>query len=165
MCSANHCTAIGGENVDKLEVLKRSDVFRELTDEQLGVVEKMCTVEVFETGTIICKQNRIEGKAYVIEEGLVGIILEVGPLAQRQVQAVCNFETFGWSAIIPPHTCTATAKALEKTTALGFDGQQMCDLCVTKPEIGCRVCRAVARVVATRLRQAYTQLLGVTSQD
>lgn len=151
--------------MDKLEVLKRSDLFGELTDEQLGVVEKMCTVEVFEPGTIICKQGRIEDKAYVIEEGLVGIILEVGPLTQRQVQAVSNFETFGWSAMIPPHTCTATVKAIEKTKVLGFNGQQVCDLCLTKPEIGCRVCRAVARVVATRLRQAYIQLLGVTSQD
>ncbi|HEX75270.1 MAG TPA: cyclic nucleotide-binding domain-containing protein [Dehalococcoidia bacterium] len=151
--------------MNKLEVLRRSDLFRELTDEQLSVVEKMCTSEVFEQGTIICKQGRMEDKVYIVEEGLVGIILEVGPLAQRQVQAVCNFETFGWSAMIPPYTCTATAKTIEKTSVLAFNGQKLCDLCLTKPEIGCRACRAVARVVATRLRQAYTQLLGVTSQD
>ena len=147
--------------MDKLEVLKRSDLFRELSDEQIGVVDEMCTSEVFEPGTIICKQGRIEEKIYVVQEGLVGIILEVGPLAQRQVQAVCNFETFGWSSMIPPYTCTATVKAVEKTRALAFRGQELCALCLTKPEIGCKVCRAVTRVVATRLRQAYTQLLGV----
>jgi len=151
--------------MDKIEVLKRSDLLRDMTDEQLGVLEEMCTPEMFEPGTIISKQGRIEEKVYIIEEGLVGIILEVGPLAQRQVQAVCDFETFGWSGMIQPHTSTATVKAIEKTKVLGFDGQQLCDLCLTKPEIGCKLCRAMARVVATRLRQAYTQLLGVTSQD
>lgn len=151
--------------MDKIEVLKRSDLLRDMTDEQLGVLEEMCTPEMFEPGTIISKQGRIEEKVYIIEEGLVGIILEVGPLAQRQVQAVCDFETFGWSGMIQPHTSTATVKAIEKTKVLGFDGQQLCDLCLTKPEIGCKLGRAMARVVATRLRQAYTQLLGVTSQD
>jgi len=90
--------------VDKLEVLKRSELFRELNDEQLSVVEKMCTARVFETGTVICKQGRIEEEAYVIEEGLIAIILEVGPMAQRQVQAASNFEAFGWSAMIEPYT-------------------------------------------------------------
>jgi len=151
--------------MDKIEVLKRSDLLRDMTDEQLGVLEEMCTPETFEPGTIISKQGRIEEKVYIIEEGLVGIILEVGPLAQRQVQAVCDFETFGWSGMIQPHTSTATVKAIEKTKVLAFDGQQLCDLCLTKPEIGCKLGRAMARVVAARLRQAYTQLLGVTSQD
>ena len=151
--------------MDKIEVLKRSDLLRDMTDEQLGVLEEMCTPETFEPGTIISRQGRIEEKVYIIEEGLVGIILEVGPLAQRQVQAVCDFETFGWSGMIQPHTSTATVKAIEKTKVLAFDGQQLCDLCLTKPEIGCKLGRAMARVVAARLRQAYTQLLGVTSQD
>ena len=150
--------------MDKLEVLKRSDLFRELTDEQLKVINDMGNAEVFEAGTIICKQGRQEENVYVIEEGLVAIILEVGPLSQRQVQAVSNFETFGWSAMIPPHTGTATAKALEKTKVIAFKGQELCDLCFSSPEIGCKTTRAVARVVAERLRQAYVQLLCVTGQ-
>jgi len=151
--------------VDKLEVLRRSDLFGALSDEQLGVVEKMCTSEVFEPGAIMCKQDRKEERLYVIEEGLVGIVLEVGPLTQRQIQAASNFETVGWSAMIEPHVCTATAKAMEKTKVLAFAGGDLCDLCFSKPEIGCRVCRAVARIVAARLRHAFTQCLGVTYQE
>jgi CRP/FNR family cyclic AMP-dependent transcriptional regulator len=151
--------------VDKLEVLRRSDLFGGLSDEQLGVVEKMCTSEVFEPGAIICKQDRKEERLYVIEEGLVGIVLEVGPLSQRQIQAASNFETVGWSAMIEPHVCTATARAMEKTKVLAFVGRDLCDLCLSKPDIGCRVCRAVARIVAARLRHSFTQCLGVTYQE
>ena len=140
--------------MDKLEVLRKSDLFHGLNDEQLAVVEKMSTSEVFEPGAIISKQDSKVDKIFVIEEGLVGIILELGPLSQRQVQAVSNFETFGWSAMIEPHICTATVKAIERTKVLAFNGEELCGLCLTKPEIGCRICRAVACICATRLRHA-----------
>ncbi|MFP4640733.1 MAG: cyclic nucleotide-binding domain-containing protein [Dehalococcoidia bacterium] len=151
--------------MEKIELLKRSELFRDLDDDQLAVIQDLCTSEVFEPGDLICKQSRIEDRVYVIEEGLVGIILEVGPMAQRQVQAVSNFETFGWSAIIEPHTCTASVKAIETTKVLAFEGQKLDDLFAERPEIGFKVAKAVARVVATRLRQSYVQLLGVTAQD
>jgi len=151
--------------MNKLEVLKRSDLFRELNDEQLSVLEKMCTEEVYEPGTIICKQNTILDKVYVIEEGLAGIILEPGPLAQRQLQAACNFEAFGWSAFIPPHQCTATVKALERTKVLAFSGQDLTNLCGTNCKVGCVVYMGVARVMADRLQSAFVQLLGVTAQE
>jgi CRP-like cAMP-binding protein len=148
----------------KFDVLKKCDVFRALDDKQLRELEKMCNAEEFEAGTNICKQGCKEEKLYIVENGAVGIILEVGPLAHRQVQAVTDYDVFGWSSMLDPYISTATVKALEKTKVLAFDGQELSSLCITKPEIGCRVSRGIARVVATRLRQAYAQLLGVTSQ-
>ncbi len=147
-----------------LEVLKRCDVFTALNDEEFHQIQDMCSSEEFEAGTIICKQGSKEEKLYVIEHGTVGIILEVGPLAQRQVQAVTDYEAFGWSAMLEPYICTATVKALEKTKVLSFNGQELSALCSTKPAIGCKISRGIARVIALRLRQAYIQLLGVTAQ-
>jgi len=151
--------------MDKLEVLKRSDVFRELNDEQIGLVGEICDCEVYEPGAIIHRANTIIDRLYVIEEGLVAIIVEPGPLSQRQLQAACEFETFGWEATIPPHMATATARALEKTNVLVFKGQDLLGLCKTNCYMGCIVYRGIARVVAHRLQAAYMQLLGVTAQD
>ena len=147
----------------KFSVLRKCDMFRSLDDKQLREVEKMCDYERFEAGTVICKQGNKEEKLFVVEHGAVGIILEVGPLAQRQVQAVTDYEVFGWSAMLDPYICTATVKALENTKALAFNGLELSGLCVTRPEIGCRMSRGIARVIAGRLRQSYAQLLGVTS--
>jgi CRP-like cAMP-binding protein len=148
--------------MNKIEVLKRSDLFRELDDEHIALVGDMGTDEVFDAGTIIYKQGSTADLIYVIEEGLAAIILEVGPLAQRQVQAAANFESFGWSAMIPPYTRTATVKALEQTNVIAFDGRELTDFCTTHGEEGFKIMQAVARVIAERLRQAYIQLLGVT---
>jgi len=151
--------------VDRLEVLKKSELFHALDDEQLSLVEKMCTTQVFEPGEIVCKQDRKEDKISVIEEGLVAILLEVGPLSQRQVQAASEFEVVGWSALIEPYICTATVKAIEKTKVLTIDAHELGQLFHNKPAIMYKVGSAVACIVAKRLRSAYTQLLGVTSQD
>lgn len=151
--------------MEKLEVLKRSDLFRELNDEGLKVVAKICTAEEYKPGTIIHQANTIIDRLYVIEEGLVAIILEPGPLCQRQLSAVTNFESFGWEAIIPPHLATATAKALEQTKVLAFSGNDLWELCHTRPELSYPICLAVARVIADRLHAAYMQCLGVTAQE
>lgn len=151
--------------MDKIEVLKRSDLFRELDDEHLALVAKIGTDQVFDAGTVIYKQGAVAELIYVVEDGLVGIILEVGPLAQRQVQAAANFESFGWSAMIPPYSRTATVKALEQTKVIVFNGRELSAFCTTYCDVGFKIMQAVARVIAERLRQAYIQLLGVTDED
>jgi CRP-like cAMP-binding protein len=148
--------------MNKIEVLKRSDLFRELDDEHIALVGELGTDQVFDSGAIIYKQGSTADLIYVIDEGLVGIILEVGPLAQRQVQAAANFESFGWSAMIPPYTRTATVKALEQTNVIVFEGRELTDFCTSHGEEGFKIMQAVARVISERLRQAYIQLLGVT---
>jgi len=151
--------------MSRLEVLKKSDLFHELSDAQLRLIEKVCTDETFETGSIICKQGSKLDKIYIISGGLAGIVREVGPLYERQIQSACNFESVGWSGVIEPHVCTATIKALKKTTVLAISAEKLESLFATNPEMGCKVYKAVARVVAHRLSHAFTQLLGVTSQD
>ena len=151
--------------MEKIEILKRSDLFRELNDEQMARVAKLRTERVFDAGATIHKQGDVAELIYVIEEGLVGIILEVGPLAQRQVQAATHFESFGWSAMVPPYTRTATVKALERTKVVGFNGREVSAFCTTNCDVGFYIMQGVARVIAERLHQAYVQLLGVTEED
>ena len=150
------------DKANKIQVLKKCPLFQNLNDQQLNVIEKMCTLEVFAPGTTICKQDKKGEKTYVVVEGLVGIILEVGPLSYRQVQSASKYDVFGWSAMIEPFRYTGTVKAIKKTTALAFDGKQLHDLYKTRPEISCLVCKGLTSIVARRLHEAYTQLLGVT---
>jgi len=151
--------------MERIEVLRRSDIFHYIDEDELKLVEKMCTPEVFEAGAVICKQDREENKVYVVEEGLVSILLELGPTDRRQIQAASNFECIGWSATIPPFHCTATAKAIERTKVLAFDGRELRDLISTNPKLCAEIAGGVAYVISQRLRAAFTQLMGVTYQD
>ena len=151
--------------METIEVLRRSDIFHYLEDGELQIVARMGTPQVFEAGTIICRQDKEEQNVYVIEEGLVSIILELGPTDRRQIQTASNFECFGWSATIPPFRCAATVKALERTKTLAFNGRELRNLIYTNPKLCAEIAGGVAYVISQRLRTAFTQLMGVTYQD
>jgi len=151
--------------MDRIEVLRRSDVFHYLEDDELREIEKMCTPEVFEAGTILCRQDKEQDKLYVIEEGLVSVLLELGPTDKRQIQAASDFECFGWSASIPPFRAICTVKALERTKVLAFNGKELRNLVYTNPKLCAAIAGGVAYVISQRLRAAFTQLMGVTYQD
>ncbi len=149
----------------KLDVLKKCSFTSELSNEQLNTLAGMCVEETFGVGECLCKQGRPQEKMYVIEDGLVGIYLELGPMYKRQLQAASNCEVVGWAAMVPPYQSTATVMAIENTKVLAFNAKKLLDLCFTNPEMGCKLGRGLACVVALRLHSAYTQLMGVTSQD
>ena len=51
--------------MDVIEVLRKSDLFQDLNDDQLRVVEKMATPCVFEAGAIIGKQGKKVDNVYL----------------------------------------------------------------------------------------------------
>jgi CRP-like cAMP-binding protein len=169
--SADNCydflalSVFGGNSMNKTEVLKRSDLFRTLDEDELALVAAIGSQLEFDKGSTVCKQGTLLDNIYVIEEGVVAIILEVGPMAERQVQAATHFESFGWVAMIPPFTCTATARTLEKTKVIAFSRDELYGLCTARPDMGFKVLQSLACVMSGRLRQAYLQLLGVTGAD
>ena len=151
--------------MDKLEVLRKSDVFHYLGEDDLKVVEKMCTSEVFEPGAFICKQDTDQEKLYVIEDGLVSLLIELGPTDKRQIQTGSRFECIGWTATIPPYRCSGSAKALERTKVLAFNGKELRDLIDTNPRLCAEIAAGIAYVIHQRLRASFSQLMGVTYQD
>jgi hypothetical protein len=101
----------------------------------------------------------------VIEDGLVSVLLELGPTDKRQIQAAANYECFGWSASIPPYRCVCTVKVLEKTKVLVFKGKDLRNLVYTNPKLCAEIAGGVAYVISQRLRAAFSQLMGVAYQD
>ena len=151
--------------MEKIEVLKRCPFVRELTDDQLKIMADMCQKETFEVGELLTKQGRTAEKIYLIEEGLVGIYLQLGPMSERLLQSASNFEVVSWASMLPPYRARATAKAIETTKVLSFNAKDLVELCDKNPEIGNKVHRGLASLIALRLYHAFNQLMGVTSQD
>jgi CRP-like cAMP-binding protein len=150
--------------MDKTEVLRKSDVFHYLEDADLKEIEKMCSVEIFDGGTTIFKQNRELEKLYVIQEGCVAIQLELSPTDRRQMQSAGEFECVGWEATIPPFRAMTTAQALERTTALAFNGRALRNLYFTNPSLCCACAGGVAYVISQRLKAAFSQLMGIAHE-
>ena len=150
--------------MNKIDILKKCELFSQLNDEQLKRLEAMCTEEVFQPGTTLCKQNRLQDKIYIIEDGLAAVCLELGPLSHRQIQSIGKYDIFGWSAMIEPFKCTSTVKALKKIKALSLSGKDLYDFCTDNPETGLIITRALVRIIRGRLKDSFTQLVGVSGE-
>ena len=151
--------------MDILGVLKRCPFVRDLSDEQLKIIAKLAKEETYEVGERLVKQGRTAEKLFLVEEGLVGIYVEVGPLTVRLLQSASNDEVVGWTSMLPPYRSCCTAKAIETTSVLAINAKDLIELCDKNPDIGNKVHRGLASLIALRLHNAFTQLLGVTSQD
>jgi len=149
----------------KFDVLKRCSMVRDLSDEQLKTIAKLAKEETYEVGELLVKQGRTAEKLFLIEDGLVGIYLELGPITHRMLQAASEFEVVGWTSMLPPYRARATAKAIETTRALVLRSKDLIALCEKNPEIGTEIYRGLATLIAMRLTSAFIQLMGVTSQD
>ena len=151
--------------MDRLEVLKKSDIFHYLDENDLKIIEKMCTEEYYEPGDVIFRQDKEAEKIYVVEDGLVSILLEMGPTDKRQIQAASNFECFGWAATIPPYRRLCMAKAIEKTKVLVFNGREIRNIIDTNPRLCAEIAGGIAYVISQRLKAAFDQLMGCAYQD
>ena len=150
--------------MEMAEVLSRSELFHTLNDEEFREVERLCRRHEFEAGTIIFRQDKEAEDIYIVESGLVSLLLELSPMDMRQIQAVSDYECFGWSAIVPPYQRSCTAKAVEKTKVLAFNGKDLRYLFFTNPMLCANITSGVAYVLSQRLRATYNQLMGVTYQ-
>jgi CRP/FNR family transcriptional regulator, cyclic AMP receptor protein len=61
-------------------------------------------------------------------------------------------QTVGWSALIPPHRFTLTAKAVIDTEVLEIAGRALLEHFASRPDTGYAVTRNVAAVVGQRLQ-------------
>ncbi len=151
--------------MSKFDVLKKYPFAGEFSDEQLKAIAKLAKEETYEAGDFLIKQGRTIEKLFLIEHGLVGIYLELGPISHRLLQSASDFEVVGWTSMLPPYHARATAKAIETTKVLALNSKGMIALCNKNPEIGNIVYRRLATLIALRLDSAFIQLMGVTSQD
>jgi hypothetical protein len=56
-------------------------------------------------------------------------------------------------------------KALEKTKVLAFNGKDLRNLVYTNPKLCAAIAGGVAYVISQRLRESFSQLMGVSYQD
>jgi len=151
--------------MNKLDLLKRCEYFRQLSEQELQQLAEMTHEEAYDVGECLGKQGRLEEKLFLIEDGLVGLYLELGPMSERLIQSASSYELVGLGAVLQNHRYTVTMKAIETTKALVFNGKELVGLCDTNPSISCKIYRAIAGAIATRLKSAYTQLMGMTMHE
>jgi CRP-like cAMP-binding protein len=113
-------------------------------------------------GRVLFTLGEAAERAYAIVSGRVSLTLpmEVGGREQDVLVEERNAgEMVGWSALVPPHRFTLTAKALIDSEAVAFPRLALLEHFAARPAVGLIVTRNLASVMGQRLQVLQTMWL------
>ena len=144
-----------------LMTLRKSELFEGLTDDELTAIAKIAREETYEAGVRIFGENEAAKNLYIVREGRVAILIDIGRSKQTVIDTVTNGGSFGWSAIVPPYILTGTAKAVEKSKLIAIPGQALRELCRNNCNTCYTIMERLATIISGRLRDTRMQLISL----
>ncbi|MGQ9628294.1 MAG: cyclic nucleotide-binding domain-containing protein [Anaerolineae bacterium] len=142
-----------------VQLLKKVDTFNGLSEEQLKKVATLFQKHIFNAGDIILKENTRSDDMYVIEEGLVEIIVDVGegesasPGNGRSIVNLGRGRVFGEMALVDQGLRSATVRcAADNSKLYSIRREDFLKLCEEDTRIGYIVMHNIAADLSFKLR-------------
>jgi CRP/FNR family cyclic AMP-dependent transcriptional regulator len=138
-----------------------SPVFSELGPEHLELIAGCARNVGFEAGDRIFREGDPADHFYLVRHGLVALEQYVPNRGVLTVETASAGEIVGWSWLVPPYRWQLSARAVEATRAVEFDGACLRGKCDTDPELGYRLLGRISSELVTVLTAARLQLSDV----
>lgn len=150
--------------------LRESDLFFNLTNAQLEMVEAVCEELTFQDRDLVFQENSKESEVYLILHGEIEIIVNPGLVAPRSgivsrnevIAVLGRGQLFGEVALVDEGVRTAGARAGKKDTRLvRIPREKLLLLCKTYPELGYQVMLNLAVALSQKIRNADLKIREV----
>ena len=129
------------------------------------VLQKLATPVRFEAGTYLFKEGRVADRFYLIRRGLVALESHLPGRGEVTIETLGANEPMGWSWFFPPYCWRFSARTLEATEAITFDGRALREQAAQNPAFGYDLAMRVSKVLLQRLNAVRAVLVdfhGVT---
>lgn len=130
----------------KVEALKRTPLFAELSDKELGELAKVTEDMEVEAGKVLCRQGDLGREFFVILEGEVEITRDDKPVEQRG-----GGDFFGELALVENLRRMATLTAKTPLRFFVLTSQSFHHLMDKNPQVERKVLRALVKRLAAAL--------------
>ena len=154
-----------------LELLQDSAFFDVFEDEDLVALASDARRMTFRKGDCIVKEGEPSECLYILVSGTVELSLlaphgpdEMDPRLDASHETITIHRInepgalIGWSAMVEPYRCRATATALETTRVVAFERQLVEDHCRQRPRFGIIFIRRILWALGDRLGSSRAQL-------
>lgn len=150
--------------IDHINLLRKSELFSELTEDELCILAPICADFVVVQDGLIFAEGRQASHLYVLTEGKVALQKRIrAPHAKpRQTTiTICSpGEIFGWSALAKPYTYTLSTRAWESCRLIRIQAKPLRKALTMYPELGYKVMTALSAITSRRLRQTVDALIS-----
>jgi signal transduction histidine kinase len=152
-------------------ILRISDLFSGLNDEELEKLLPLCREETYKAGAIVFNEGNPCHVMYILESGKVALEMNLH-IGRTEETATIDTITRGGclccSGLIDPYILTATGRTLEKTELIAIDTAELVTLFQEDSEIACKIMNNLAKIVASRLehvRETLGHILSIIFHD
>ena len=141
------------------ELISRYSFFADLDLKQLDALASVAEGITAETGEYIFHGGDELHYFYIVVDGAVGIVLEKDNKPDSVISAVGPGHVFAWSALVPPHLATASAKALTPCWLAAVDRKKLLLEVQKDCKFGYRMMEKIVQISRDRLLDARIESL------
>lgn len=151
--------------IQHINILRRSELFSELTEDELCVLMPFCADTVVAEDGMIFNEGQDASHIYVLTEGKVALQRHIrAPHARHSRRTTITLcypgETVGWSALVDPFKYTLSAVAWNSSKLIKIDAETLRMALQIYPALGCKVTMALAEIMSRRLRHTIDALIN-----
>lgn len=143
---------------DRLESLKKVDLFAGLKPEALELIAMVATEESHALGTKIFQHGDAGDKLYLILEGRVRISREVPGMGEEALAVLGPGQVFGEMALLDESPRSADARVHERCRLLAIPKDGFDDLLFLHKDLAYEVLWSIVRMLVDRLRETTNKL-------
>lgn len=143
------------------EILQAHPFFRDLSKEDLKLIESCAKNVVLQGGTRFANEEDEANTFYAIRSGAVAVETFIPHKGYITLQTLNAGDIVGWSWIFPPYKWTFSVRAIEETRVLAFDGKCLRAKAEKDSRLGYLLMKRFAQIMTERLQATRLQLLDV----
>lgn len=139
-----------------LESLRDVELFRGLSEEHRRAVAAVATERRAAAGETLFRLGGHAEALFVIKRGRADLTFPLqvmGETREIRFQSLDAGRTLGWSALVPPHQLTMSARATTDLELVVLPGERLLAVLAAQPAIGHVVMANLAGVVAARFHE------------
>jgi CRP-like cAMP-binding protein len=142
-------------------IIRKHPFFQGLDEPYLKLIIGCARNVRFDLDKAIFREGEPADRFYLIREGLVAVQVNVPGRGAMTLQTVGAGEVLGWSWLFAPYRWRFSARALQPTRALAFDGKCLRAKCERDHDLGYELLKRFSRTVTERLEATRLQLLDL----
>lgn len=147
-----------------IDILRSSRLFEDLDLKLLEQIAVMASEVTWPSDHLVFREGETDDNLFVLLDGLVALDIHVPSRGRVTIQTLGPDDILGWSSAIPQvERKTASARTLLATRAIAIDAAELRAACEKDHDLGYCVYRAIAVVLAGRLKATRLQLLDMFS--
>ena len=139
-----------------------------LTPEESESIVQHCRTITAQKGAKVFEEGQSASSLFLVRSGSIELrftVMYLNGLVEIPLESMGAGSVCGWSAMIPPHRYTLTARASQDSELFQISQTALHDLCEINTHFGYVVMKNLARIIGERYELARQKLIGEIQRD